>query len=213
MTSFDEHRCWGAAAVACLLAAVLVATAVASAVAEDNAANGAGPARQAQEDATSPAAASLPAQPPPVQKHGFLNDLGHWWNQSFADFNAKMKAAREKLEDFNKKQNDTAKDAATSTQQALKNAAQATKDAATAVARLPSTRVLELRDRCAPAANGAPDCQTAATNACRKHGFNSGQPMDVRTSQECPAAVLLSGRMPAAGECPEETVILRAVCQ
>ncbi len=139
--------------------------------------------------------------------------MGRWWNESIANFNAQMKDAKQKLEDFNKKQDQAAKDAAAATQEAMKNAMQATKDAATAMVKLPNTHVIEIRDRCQNAPNGAPDCQTAATNACHTKGFDIGKPLDIQTSQECPAAVILSGRSPTAGECPPRTMLLRAVCQ
>jgi hypothetical protein len=146
----------------------------------------------------------LPAQPPVANAPGFLHQLGVWWNDGFADFNAKMKSAKDRLDDLNNQ---------AATQDALKNAAQATKDAATAVARLPGMRVFELHDRCPPAGNGAPDCEMAAANACHGKGFGSGKPLDVSTSQECPARVVLSGQQPAPAECHDETVILRVVCQ
>jgi len=162
--------------------------------------------------ATAPAAAPaaapmaapiLPAQPPSDQP-GLLPAFGRWWHDAFGDWGAKFDRA---------KQNQVAKDAADATGEAIKNAAAATKDAATAIVRLPGTRVVEVSEPCAVAGNGAPDCQVAATGACRKKGFNSGQPIDVRTSQECPAAVLMSGKPPAEGECPNETVVLRVICQ
>jgi hypothetical protein len=165
------------------------------------------------DDSPAPAAGAVPAQPPPATKPGFLHQLGIWWNDSFGDFDAKMKAARDKFSDYSKQQDQAAKDASAATQQALKDAAQVTKDAATAVVKLPITRVIEFHDRCQVAGNGAPDCQTTAIEACRKKGFDSGQPLDVSTSQECPARVMLSGRPPAAGECHDVTVVLRAVCQ
>jgi hypothetical protein len=165
------------------------------------------------DDSQAPAAAASPAQPPPTNKPGFLHQLGVWWNDSFGDIDAKMKAARDKISDYNKQQDQAAKDASAATQQALKDAAQVTKDAATAVVKLPITRVIEFHDRCKVAGNGAPDCQTTATESCRKKGFTGGQPLDVSTSQECPARVMLSGRPPVEGECHDVTVVLRAACQ
>jgi hypothetical protein len=158
---------------------------------------------------------SLPPQPPPpaADKRGFLNDFGSWWDKSVTDFNAKMKDARQKYDEMNKKQNDAAKEAAAATQEAMKNAAEATKKAATAVVRLPNTRVLEIHEPCAAAANGAPDCEAAATKACRGKGFETGQPLDVRTADKCAASLWISGQAPAADQCPVETVVLRAVCQ
>lgn len=213
MTRLHQRRSLHAAVI-WLLAAALSAAAVRLAVAEDAAgAADAAAAQPAPATSAAPAAGSFPAQPPPVPPQGFLNGVASWWNRSSVDLGVKLKAARQKLEDIHRKNNEAAKTAATTTREALQDAAQASKDAASAVVRLPNTRVFELRERCIVAPNGAPDCATAAMNACRQKGFNSGQPIDVRTSQECPATVLLSGRMPAEGECPEETVVLRAVCQ
>ncbi len=133
----------------------------------------------------------FPLQPSAVNRPQFLNDFAHWWD-----------SARDKLEDFKKQSDDAAK-----------NAAQATKEAATTIVRLPGVRMVEARERCPVAPNGAPDCRAAATNVCRSKGFSGGNPVDVRSSENCPSAVLLSGRLPAAGECPVETVVLRAICQ
>jgi hypothetical protein len=162
-----------------------------------------------------PAPGALPAQPPVANQPGFLHQLGVWWDDSFGDFNAKMKAAKDKLDDYNKKQDEAAHEASAATAQALKDAAQATKDAATAVVKLPATRVFELHERCLKAGNGAPDCETTATNVCKAKGlgFTIGKPLDVSTSQECPARVVLSGRTPVEGECPDVTMLLRTVCQ
>ncbi len=206
-SSCGKPRCCCAELSTWLLAAVLVVVAVGSAEAQNGAAAGAVAAQPAPQQAPAAAAGSLPAQPPPpAAERGLINGLGQWWKQSFGNFSAKMKAASDRAQDFNKKQDAVAKGA-------LNSAAQATSDAATAIVRLPNTRVLELSDRCAVAANGAPDCLTAATAACRQKGFTTGKPLDIRTSQECPAGVLLTGQTPTASECPEETVVLRAICQ
>jgi hypothetical protein len=208
MSGSGISRLFWTAVIAAPIAVALAAATVGTARADD------GPA-PADAGAVQPAPApgSLPAQPSPANKPGFLHQLEVWWNDSFGDFNAKMKSAKDKLDDYNKQQNQAAKETSAATQQALKDAAQATKDAATAVVKLPVTRVFEFHDRCQVAGNGAPDCQTTATNACRTKGFDSGQPLDISTSQECPARVMLSGRPPVEGECKDVTVILRAVCR
>src|ERR1700685_1905704 len=194
-------------------AAVGVAVAL-SAIGSAGADDGQTPADAgAVQQAPAPTPGSFPAQPPPANRPGFLHQLGVWWNDGFADFNAKIKSAKDKLDDYNKQQNQAAKETSTATEQALKDAAQATKDAATAVVKLPITRVFEFHERCQVAGNGASDCQTTATNACRTKGFDSGQPLDISTSQECPPRVMLSGRPPVEGECNDVTVILRAVCR
>ena len=184
MTGSGKSRLFWAAAIAVALTAV----AIDPAGADD------GPAgASAVQPAPAPAPGSLPAQPSPANKPGFLHQLEVWWHDSFGDFDAKMKSAKDKLDDYNKQQNQAAKETSAATEQALKDAAQATKDAATAVVKLPITRVFEFHDRCQVAGNGAPDCQTTATNACRTKGFDSGQPLDISTSQECPARVMLFG--------------------
>jgi hypothetical protein len=207
MTGSGKSRlCW-AAAIAVPIAVALAAVTVGTARADDGPApSGAGAVQQAP----APAPGALPAQP---NKPGFLHQLEVWWNDSFGDFDAKMKSAKDKLDDYNKQQDKAAKETSAATQQALKDAAQATKDAANAVVKLPITRVFEFHERCQVAGNGASDCQTTATNACRTKGFDTGQPLDISTSQECPARVMLSGRPPVEGECKDVTFILRAVCR
>lgn len=200
---------WAAALVLPLAASVSVATCGVARADDGQTPAGAGTVQQAP----APAPGSFPAQPSPANKPGFLHQLEVWWNDSFGDFDAKMKSAKDKLDDYNKQQNQAAKETSAATEQAFKDAAQATKDAATAVVKLPITRVFEFHDRCQVAGNGAPDCQTTATNACRTKGFDSGQPLDISTSQECPARVMLSGRPPVEGECKDVTFILRAACR
>jgi hypothetical protein len=136
---------------------------------------------------------AFPAQPPPTYRPGFIAEFGRWWDET-----------RGKL--------DNPKDAANATQDAMRDAAEATKQAMTAIARFPATRMVELRARCELAPNGAPDCRQAAANACRAKGFSSGDPINVRSSENCPASVALSGRQPSPGECPTETVVLAAAC-
>lgn len=184
----------------------------------------AAPAQPAQPVQSAPGVAAaqprglFPAQPPPAQgSGGFIYAFGRWWD-----------SAHGKLGDQTKQPNDATKDAAqdavqgavqvgkgaaTATSDALKDAAQATKEAATALFHLPGLRVVEVHQRCSIAPNGAPDCRMAATNACRAKGFSDGQPVNVQSSENCPPAVWMSGREPAPGECPQETVVLMVACQ
>jgi flagellar hook-basal body complex protein FliE len=103
--------------------------------------------------AATPPTAAAPASPPPPaadSKPGFLQEFGRWWKESIAKFGTNMKDAQKKLDDFNKGQQNAAKEA-------MKNAAEATKDAATAIVRLPGTRAIEVHQACPKAPNGAPD--------------------------------------------------------
>ena len=126
---------------------------------------------------------------------------------------AKVIDARGKVEDLGKTSNEAAKGAATATQQAMKNAVDVSKDAASAVVRLPNTRLIEMRERCDKAPNGAPDCAAAAANGCRAKGFTGGTSLDVTTAVTCPTPAELARQKPQQIECPVETVVTRAVCQ
>jgi hypothetical protein len=152
-----------------------------------------------------PGAASSPA---PAEKRGFFDNLERWWRDSVTDFNAKLKEQQTKIDDFNKKSAEAAKDAAAATQQSMKNAADAIVKSATA-------KVIEIHEPCAVAGNGAADCASAAVNACKGKGFSDGQPLDVRTAEKCNASLWLQGQgqRSANAECPVETVVLRAACQ
>ena len=155
-----------------------------------------------------PSPSSAAAPQAPAEKRGFFDDLSRWWHDSVADFNAKLKEQQTKIDDFNKKSAEAAKDAATATQQAMKNAADAMVKSAT-------SKVIEIHAPCAVAGNGAADCASAAADACKGKGFSDGQPLDVRTAEKCNASLWLQGQgqRSAAAECPVETVVLRAACQ
>jgi len=144
--------------------------------------------------AASPQSASLPGAP--EEKRGFLNDLGKWWDDSVANFNAKIKEQQAKLDEFNKQQSEAAK-----------GATKAMKDAFT------PSQVIELQERCPVAGNGAPDCATAATNVCKAKGFSDGRPVDTRIAERCKASLWVSGQAPTAADCATETVLLRVSCQ
>ena len=154
----------------------------------------------------SPPSAAAPQAP--AEKRGFFDDFSRWWHDSVADFNAKLKEQQSKIDDFNKRSAEAAKEAAVATQQAMKNAADAMVKSAT-------SKVIEIHAPCAVAGNGAADCASAAADACRGKGFSDGQPLDVRTAEKCNASLWLQGQgqRSAAAECPVETVVLRAACQ
>jgi hypothetical protein len=201
-----------------LVAAALMAAA-GTAVAQNAPASPAGAANTPQAAAPAPPPATpptqsgfiLPPQPPPSgapaaasdDKKGF--NLGQWWDDSVANFKAKWQEQQSKLDDFNKQSADAAKGAATATSDAMKGAADA-------LVHLSTSKVIEVQETCPLAGNGAADCATAATNACKGKGYNTGQPLDVRTAEKCNASLWVSGQ-PAPTSCPEETVVLRVACQ
>jgi len=152
------------------------------------------PAGAAAPSPQSNQSAGLPAAP--EEKRGFFKDLGKWWDDSIANFNAKVKEQQAKLDEFNRQQTEAAKDAT-----------KAMKDAFT------PSKVIELQERCPVAGNGAPDCATAATNVCKAKGFSDGRPVDTRIAERCKASLWVSGQTPTAADCATETVLLRVSCQ
>jgi len=219
MTASGRPKPRWRSAAACLLVAALSPAAMAFAQ-DAQQPPGAGQFPPPQAPASVPARGEFPVQPPPAEKPGFIYEFGRWWDTTRGKFeelgkqsDAAAKDAAAATQGAVQGAADATKGAATATESAVKSAAAATKDAATTIFRLPGIRVVEVHQLCSVAPNGAPDCRAAAATACRTKGFTSGNPVDVRTSQNCPPAVWLSGRNPSAGECPEETVVLMAACQ
>jgi len=239
MTRFAKPRSICGAAVVALLAASLSTATVGSALADDSqTAPAAAPATASPTPAPAAAAPAVPPQSPPASKPGFLHQMKVWWDDSIAVFSNKAKDTRGTADDLDKKSDDAAKasadavkGAATATQDAMKNAVEATKGAATtatdamktaveatknaasAIAWLPGTRMVDVHETCARAPNGAPDCAAAAANGCRGKGFNTGNPLDVRTAEKCDTTALQAGHLPGQRECAVETVVICAVCQ
>jgi hypothetical protein len=153
-----------------------------------------------------PPGGNSPAQAAPRHEPGMLESIGRWFEDSAARFNSSLRAARGKIDDFGDKAGDAAKSAA----DAAKDAA---KDAVDAAVKLPGARIIDGRERCGTAANGAPDCRAATETMCRGKGFGSGKSMEIQSAQKCPARIWLSGRKPNSDECEIESFVVKAVCQ
>lgn len=192
MTKFAPAKWFRGAAFLALLALALSAG---MASAED---------APAAPPAPPPAAAApgLPPQPPPVDKPGFLHQLKGWWDDSLGFFGKGLE-----------KSGDVTKGAAGAAGDVVKGAVETTKNAATAIVKLPTTRMIDVREHCEKAPNGAPDCETAAAKGCRVKGFAGGHPLDVRTEKKCNTAALQSGQIPTEQDCSVETTVTRAICQ
>lgn len=162
----------------------------------------------------------FPAQPPAPDRPGFIFAFGQWWDGARGQFQDLTRqsdnaatGAESATQDPVRGAAAATQGAANATQDAVRDAAEATRKAATALFSLPGTRIVEVHQRCDIAPNGAPDCATAAAKACRAKGFGDGHPFNVQSDENCPPSVWMSGREPAAGECPEETVVLMAACR
>ena len=147
----------------------------------------------------SPAQQPVPAQPEPQQidppprdeNPGLINEIGKLFEKS-KSLLPPLKSPSETIDDLNARTRDAG--------QSLSNMAR------------PSAMVTG-RAACMVAANGAPDCKTAAYKLCQSKGFKEGKSLDVDTTRNCSARALLSGRKPEESECRTETYVTRAVCQ
>lgn len=173
----------------------------------------------AAQESQAPAQASPPSQDAPQKETtrpyepGMLESVGRWFKDSIDRVNSNIKGARGTLGDLGEGASGAAKEAAGMAKDAAQSAADAAKSAASAVARLPASRLVNGRERCVLAPNGAPDCNAAAVAVCRSKGFASGSSLDIQSAQKCPARVWLSGRSAESGECEVETFVTRAMCQ
>lgn len=150
------------------------------------------------------------AQPAsPERRPGFLETFGRWMDDSTAN----MTKGIEKFWRGAASQSDAANKASTdATANIAKGAVDAAKGATDALGKLGTSRLATGRERCAVAANGAPDCRVAAEALCKSKGFASGKSVDFETSERCSAQALLSGRK-EPGDCRVEHVVTKAMCQ
>jgi hypothetical protein len=169
----------------------------------------------AQESKPPPVAPSPPAAE--ESKPGFIDAFGRFIDDSAAKLNSQLKSANDSLGSGLKSANDALGNIGNQTSEAAKDAVGNARDAAGTIIGLPGTRVVTGRERCAAAANGAPDCRAAADTACRSKGFVSGRMLDTEQARKCPTAAIISAlsdrRLPSAGDCTVETFVTRAVCQ
>lgn len=153
------------------------------------------PAEIPSQNAGAAAANPPPAAPNSMPGPSLVDTIGRWFDDGTTKFKSNLQGAQQSFDEFA----DQTRDAA--------------KDATGAVIGLPNARIVTVRERCAAAQNGAPDCQAAAAAACRGKGFQTGKSVDTQSEHKCPAQVLLKGRAPNDAECSTEIFVTRAVCQ
>jgi hypothetical protein len=180
------------ATVARAVAAACALCLAASAPAQELRPPGDIPSPQPSGPAANPSAAPAPDS---VFQPGFVDAIGHCLNESTTRFRTDLQGTQATFDQLAKDTRDVAK------------------DATEAVMGLPNARIVSVRERCAAAQNGAPDCQAAAAAACRGKGFQTGKSVDTQSEHKCPAQVLLKGRAPNDAECSTEIFVTRAVCQ
>ena len=166
-----------------------------------------------------PCAWAQDAAPPPApsqQKPGVFESIGRWFDSGASNFRDHLRGAKRRMDELgddaaanNKAISDQAAKMGQGAADVGKGAADATVNAMGAVAKLPTARMMNGRERCIAAPNGAPDCVSAAEALCRKHGFTSGKSMDFTSAEECPVRTLIG----QSNECTTVTFISRAMCQ
>ena len=214
--SISERRCAGSRALACAVA-FSSALVVGAAFAQETPSSAPAPGAPAP-------GAPASAQDPPPYRPGFIDAFGRLMGDSAAKLNSQLKNANDALGTQLKNANDTlgsgfknANEAlsgvGSETGEAAKGAIGAARDTAGTIIGLPGTHIVTGRERCAEAANGAPDCRAAAEAACRGKGFASGRMLDTQSERKCPVSAFLTGRLPSKEDCPAQTFVTRAICQ
>jgi hypothetical protein len=159
---------------------------------------------------------AAPPPAPPQQKPGVFESISRWFDSGASNFRDHLRGAKRRMDELgddaaanNKAISDQAAKMGQGAADVGKGAADATVNAMGAVAKLPTARMMNGRERCIAAPNGAPDCVSAAEALCRKHGFTSGKSMDFTSAEECPVRTLLGQTQ----DCTTVTFISRAMCQ
>ena len=148
------------------------------------------------------------AAPTPSHQPGMLDGVGRWFKDSFGRIGREVEGASASFGGWRERANSAAQDATN----AAMGAAEAARGAADAVAKLPNARVVDARERCKLAANGAPDCQSAAESVCKSKGYGTGSSFEIQSAQKCSARTWLSGN-PDRSACEMESFVTRSLCQ
>jgi len=156
-----------------------------------------------QSEPVAPAAVA-PVPPQAIHKPGLFEAVGRWVDRGLSDLRGHMRGAKQRMDNLGD-------EAAANNKDIADKAAAAGKNAADAMPKLPAARMIDGREKCAIAPNGAPDCLSAAQALCRRHGYASGKSMDFTSAEECPVKALLGQE--TRDSCKTVTFISRAMCQ
>ena len=136
------------------------------------------------------------AQPPAATPGGVFGTIGRFIDEQIGKVTITLKSPPDPLQ----------------VGKAGETATTVAKETVGAVVRLPNTWVIDGRERCLMAPNGAPDCLAATERMCKRKGYTTGRSLDIQTAQKCPAEVWI-GRSSKDTACTPEAFVTRAVCQ
>jgi hypothetical protein len=156
-----------------------------------------------QSEPAAPGSAA-PTLPRASHKPGLFEAVGRWVDRGLTDIRDHVRGAKQRMDSIGD-------EAASNSKDFTDKAAAAGKNAADAMPKLPAGRMIDGRERCAAAPNGAPDCLSAAQALCRRHGYASGKSMDFTSAEECPVKALIGQE--SRDTCKTVTFISRAMCQ
>ncbi|MBV9457246.1 MAG: hypothetical protein JO141_07000 [Bradyrhizobium sp.] len=134
---------------------------------------------------------AAPESQPSQENPGLINELG-----KLIDRITPSKSTGETLDDFNARTKD------------------AMKGAGDALSRLSKTgAMVSGRTACPAAADGTPDCKTAADQLCKGKGYGEGKSLNTDSAEKCSAKVLIPGRKRKPDDCHTDTYVTTALCQ
>ena len=165
-----------------------------------------GPIPAAADDGAPMILASAARAPEQVHEPTLLDRIAHWLDRSASDLKSGVTASKAALDRVGGHAAAAARDAG-------HGATDAVEDTVGSIAALPRMRIVDKRERCQPAANGAPDCARAAERICHGKGLRGGKSLEIQSEENCPIKVLLAGGPHPPGACRTETFVIRAVCQ
>lgn len=131
-----------------------------------------------------------PEAPPRKENPGLINEIGKLFGSPSSMLPA-LKTPGETMDDLNAR----------------------ARDAGDALVRLTKFPGVTGREKCPVAANGAPDCKTAADKLCQGKGFKEGKSLETDSTRNCSPLALLSGRKPDENKCRTDNFVTRALCQ
>jgi hypothetical protein len=150
-----------------------------------------GPSLGLQEQPPAAPQAEPAGEPPPRENPGLINELG-----KLIDKITPSKSAGETLDDLNSRTKDAVKGAGDTLSRLTKTGA-----------------MVSGRTACPAAADGTPDCKSAADQLCKAKGYGEGKSLNTDSAEKCSAKVLIPGRQRKPDDCHTDTYVTTALCQ